>query len=117
MCHTNEPVNVYTQTTCLQFKLNLVSIFPTIHYNIISIVIWKKSKMINNTTIKRFIETFSWGVRHTQTFLLFFCMLIGYALRVNLSMGIVAMTDKSSANENFIVSNKRFKCILGKEVT
>lgn len=47
---------------------------------------------------------FKWGERHKQTLLLFLCMLIAYALRVNLSVGIVAMTDKTSANKNFIVS-------------
>lgn len=50
-------------------------------------------------------ETFSWGERHRQTLLLFLCMVIAYGMRVNLSVGIVAMTDKSSANQQFIVSN------------
>lgn len=49
-------------------------------------------------------DVFQWGERHRQILLLFLCMLIAYALRVNLSVGIVAMTDKSSANKDFIVS-------------
>ncbi|CAH1716905.1 putative inorganic phosphate cotransporter [Aphis gossypii] len=47
-------------------------------------------------------ETFTWGERHKQTLILFFGMVISYGLRVNLSVGIVAMTDKSSANTHFI---------------
>jgi len=45
-----------------------------------------------------------WGKRHIQTLLLFLCMIIAYGLRVNLSVAIVAMTDKTSANKNFVVS-------------
>lgn len=43
------------------------------------------------------------GVRHLQVFLLFSCLLIAYSLRVNLSIGIVAMTDNSS-NPDFVVN-------------
>lgn len=57
-------------------------------------------------TLKRFIEELSWGERHKQTLILFFGLVIAYGLRVNLSVGIVAMTDKSSANTHFIVSVK-----------
>lgn len=59
---------------------------------------------IKYLTLKRFIEEFSWGERHKQTLILFFGMVISYGLRVNLSVAIVAMTDKSSANRHFIVS-------------
>lgn len=55
-------------------------------------------------TLVHFIEVFPWGERHKQIFLLFLCMVISYALRVNLSVGIVAMTDGKSANNRFIVS-------------
>lgn len=51
-----------------------------------------------------FLASFRWGKRHTQTVLLFLGMIIAYGLRVNLSVAIVAMTDNSSANKQFIVS-------------
>ncbi|XP_037035937.1 putative inorganic phosphate cotransporter isoform X2 [Bradysia coprophila] len=41
------------------------------------------------------------GIRHLQVFLLFSCLFIAYALRVNLSIGIVAMTDNST-NPDFV---------------
>ncbi|GAB0094566.1 putative inorganic phosphate cotransporter [Sergentomyia squamirostris] len=41
------------------------------------------------------------GVRHLQTFLLFLCLTIAYAMRVNLSVAIVAMVDRNSTNPNF----------------
>lgn len=53
-----------------------------------------------------FSDAFQWGKRHTQTLLLFTGLIIAYGLRVNLSVAIVAMTDKSSANKQFIVSLK-----------
>ncbi|XP_055643877.1 putative inorganic phosphate cotransporter isoform X2 [Toxorhynchites rutilus septentrionalis] len=40
------------------------------------------------------------GIRHVQTMLLFFGLTVAYALRVNLSVAIVAMVD-NSANEDF----------------
>uniref|UniRef100_A0A8D8XYV4 Putative inorganic phosphate cotransporter n=1 Tax=Cacopsylla melanoneura TaxID=428564 RepID=A0A8D8XYV4_9HEMI len=43
-----------------------------------------------------------YGVRHTQTLMMFLCLLMAYALRVNLSVGIVAMTDKKNANSDFV---------------
>lgn len=64
---------------------------------------------IEYLTSKCFIETFTWGERHKQTLILFFGMVISYGLRVNLSVGIVAMTDKSSANTHFIVSITYYK--------
>ncbi|XP_044758455.1 putative inorganic phosphate cotransporter isoform X1 [Coccinella septempunctata] len=39
-----------------------------------------------------------YGTRHTQCLLLFFLLAIGYAMRVNLSVGIVAMTDKTASS-------------------
>lgn len=39
------------------------------------------------------------GVRHVQTLLLFFGLTVAYALRVNLSVAIVAMVDKSSKSD------------------
>uniref|UniRef100_A0A1L8DEJ4 Putative inorganic phosphate cotransporter n=2 Tax=Nyssomyia neivai TaxID=330878 RepID=A0A1L8DEJ4_9DIPT len=44
---------------------------------------------------------FGLGVRHLQTGLLFLLLFVGYALRVNMSVGIVAMVDNSSANPDF----------------
>ncbi|XP_018804075.1 PREDICTED: putative inorganic phosphate cotransporter isoform X1 [Bactrocera latifrons] len=43
------------------------------------------------------------GTRHIQCFLCFCCLSICYALRVNLSVGIVAMTDRNSTNSNLTV--------------
>jgi len=47
------------------------------------------------------------GVRHLQVFLLFFALTVAYALRVNLSVAVVAMTDAASVNPNFPVSIRR----------
>ncbi|XP_030381273.1 putative inorganic phosphate cotransporter isoform X2 [Scaptodrosophila lebanonensis] len=46
------------------------------------------------------------GVRHIQCILSFFCLSLAYALRVNLSVGLVAMTDKDDFNETEILGNK-----------
>lgn len=43
------------------------------------------------------------GVRHLQTFLLFLGLTLAYAMRVNLSVAIVAITDKHAANAAFEV--------------
>jgi len=59
---------------------------------------------IKYLTLKYILEELTWGERHKQTLILFFGMVIAYGLRVNLSVAIVAMTDKSSANTHFIVS-------------
>lgn len=37
-----------------------------------------------------------WGVRHLQVLLLFIGLFMSYALRVNISVGIVAMVDNST---------------------
>lgn len=44
------------------------------------------------------------GVRHLQAFLLFLGLTLAYAMRVNLSVAIVAMTDRHAANPNFEVN-------------
>lgn len=44
------------------------------------------------------------GIRHQQTILLFSLLFICNALRTNLSVAIVAMTDKTT-NEDFEVIN------------
>ncbi|XP_073982813.1 putative inorganic phosphate cotransporter [Rhodnius prolixus] len=44
------------------------------------------------------------GCRHRQVMLMFFGLIIGYALRVNLSVGMVAMTNKD-VNPNYPVLN------------
>ncbi|KAI8118081.1 putative inorganic phosphate cotransporter [Lucilia cuprina] len=41
------------------------------------------------------------GIRHLQCFLLFCGLSVAYALRVNLSVAIVAMTDKQATNPDF----------------
>ncbi|XP_023940699.1 putative inorganic phosphate cotransporter [Bicyclus anynana] len=41
-----------------------------------------------------------WGVRHTQTILLFFGMLLAFTMRVNMSMAIVDMTSNNTAIAN-----------------
>ncbi|CAO1408559.1 unnamed protein product [Diamesa hyperborea] len=41
------------------------------------------------------------GFRHLQAFLLFLCLTITYAQRVNLSVAIVAMTDRNATNPDF----------------
>lgn len=38
------------------------------------------------------------GVRHLQILMLFFAMVLAFSMRVNMSMAIVAMTDKDDAN-------------------
>ncbi|XP_055920027.1 putative inorganic phosphate cotransporter [Eupeodes corollae] len=43
------------------------------------------------------------GVRHFQCFLVFCGLSVAYALRVNLSVAIVAMTDHNSTNPDFAV--------------
>lgn len=63
-----------------------------------------KCLTIKYLTLKYFKEEFTWGERHKQTLMLFIGLVISYGLRVNLSVAIVAMTDKSSANTHFIVS-------------
>lgn len=45
------------------------------------------------------------GVRHLQCILVFFGLAVAYALRVNLSVAIVAMTDRNASNPDFPVSN------------
>ncbi|XP_062548326.1 putative inorganic phosphate cotransporter isoform X3 [Armigeres subalbatus] len=43
-------------------------------------------------------EASGFGIRHVQTLLLFFGLTVAYALRVNLSVAIVAMVDKNSSS-------------------
>ena len=44
------------------------------------------------------------GVRHLQAFLMFLGLTVAYALRVDLSVGIVAMTNQTSTGVDFPVS-------------
>jgi hypothetical protein len=44
-------------------------------------------------------QTAGIGVRHLQALLMFFCLTMAYALRVNLSVGIVAMVDRNSTHQ------------------
>lgn len=48
------------------------------------------------------------GVRHIQCILAFCGLAVAYALRVNLSVAIVAMTDKNATNPDFEVGIVRF---------
>lgn len=57
----------------------------------------------------------AFGVRHVQAFLVFLGLTLAYALRVNLSVAIVAMTDNSS-NPNYQVSFFNFKLKFGFEI-
>lgn len=49
------------------------------------------------------------GVRHAQILMVFFFLAISYLQRSDLSVTIVAMTNKNQANEYFQVSNAHFK--------
>lgn len=52
----------------------------------------KKLKILINSTLDFFSA--SWiGSRHVQVVMLFLLITLGYGMRVNLSVGIVAMTD------------------------
>ncbi|XP_050443635.1 putative inorganic phosphate cotransporter isoform X2 [Adelges cooleyi] len=64
--------------------------------------------------IKQTSNTKKWGVRHTQMGLMFCCMSIGYALRTNMAVAIVAMTDKQHANKDFSVFdwNEKTKSVI-----
>lgn len=46
------------------------------------------------------------GVRHLHVLMAFLAVTIAYITRINLSVAIVAMTDKSTANPNFQVSGR-----------
>jgi MFS transporter, ACS family, solute carrier family 17 (sodium-dependent inorganic phosphate cotransporter), member 5 len=48
-----------------------------------------------------FLFSEGFGFRHVQVILLFLCLTITYAERVNMSVAIVAMTDKNSTNPDF----------------
>ncbi|KAL5286728.1 hypothetical protein ACFFRR_008003 [Megaselia abdita] len=41
------------------------------------------------------------GVRHLQVLFMFFCSLLGFQMRVNVSVGVVAMTNANSSNPDF----------------
>ncbi|KAF7279311.1 hypothetical protein GWI33_007403 [Rhynchophorus ferrugineus] len=43
------------------------------------------------------------GTRHVQILLMFFCMTIGFTMRTNLSVAIVAMTNQTSSNPDIPV--------------
>ncbi|XP_022916498.1 putative inorganic phosphate cotransporter [Onthophagus taurus] len=65
--------------------------------------------MVVNTEVltkssQKFVLKSWFGVRHKQLLLLFFLLVIGYGMRINLSIGIVAMTDPT-INPNFPTYN------------
>nr|XP_036669957.1 putative inorganic phosphate cotransporter isoform X2 [Drosophila suzukii] len=41
------------------------------------------------------------GIRHLQAFLLFLAIVVNYTARLGVSVGVVAMTDAATTNENF----------------
>lgn len=43
------------------------------------------------------------GVRHLQAFLMFLGLTLAYAMRVNMSVAIVAMTNNTAANPDYEV--------------
>lgn len=51
-------------------------------------------------------------MRHFQTFLMFLGLTLAYAMRVNMSVAIVAMTDKNAANPDFDVRHVCVQCVL-----
>ncbi|XP_075221024.1 putative inorganic phosphate cotransporter isoform X3 [Lycorma delicatula] len=72
----------------------------------------KKTMDLENSTISSttnpvtgstvpLVERGSGGVRKVQALLLFLCFFTAYFLRTNLSVGIVAMTNRNSTNSNF----------------
>ncbi|XP_073811730.1 putative inorganic phosphate cotransporter isoform X1 [Musca autumnalis] len=58
----------------------------------------KTTNLVKN---RRFDEGPRIGSRHVQCFLCFCCLSLCYALRVNLSVAIVAMTDSNSTDSDF----------------
>lgn len=93
---------------------------PRQHYifdQIISFFVWceKKTHLDGLSEEWILIERFYWfvvsagfGYRHVQVILLFSGLLFAYALRVNISVGIVAMVDKST-NSSHTVSIKLYE--------
>ncbi|EDW31643.1 GL10850 [Drosophila persimilis] len=53
------------------------------------------------------------GVRHWQVVLIFWGLSVTYALRVNLSVAVVAMTDSASVNPDFPISKPHFMRTTG----
>lgn len=56
----------------------------------------EKSKKLDDESV-----TYGWGFRHVQVLLIFLCLTIAYAQRVNMSVAIVAIVDKNSTNPDF----------------
>lgn len=52
------------------------------------------------------------GIRHLQTALLFIAMVLIYGMRVNISMAIVAMTDRDDENVSWIYKEYIFGLII-----
>lgn len=57
----------------------------------------------NFENVRNSVAAHGLGHRHLQVVLLFTGLLLAYALRVNLSIGIVAMVDNAS-NPDFVVN-------------
>ncbi|XP_055545791.1 putative inorganic phosphate cotransporter isoform X1 [Wyeomyia smithii] len=62
---------------------------------------YSKDKSQEKTQCSDLKAPSGFGIRHVQTLLLFFGLTVAYALRVNLSVAIVAMVDKNAANKDF----------------
>ncbi|CRL04181.1 CLUMA_CG017288, isoform A [Clunio marinus] len=58
----------------------------------------ERSKKIEGDTCEK---PKGFGFRHVQVILIFLCVTIAYAERVNMSVAIVAMTDRNSTNPDF----------------
>lgn len=58
----------------------------------------------NDSCCRNIVSSGRFGTRHLQIFLMFLGMMIAYALRVILSVAVVAMTKPETANPDFKVS-------------
>lgn len=64
--------------------------------------------------LKRFVAN-GLGIRHLQIFLLFLGLLSAYSLRVNLSVGIVAMVDKTP-NSSHAVGPRNYIILINDSI-
>lgn len=88
------------ETKC-EFPTNSKFTFYTICVN--KFFKWNSSFFFNIFVVPIF------GRRHVQCLLLFFGLAVIYAMRVNLSVAIVAMMDKNASNPDFPVSTVMWK--------
>lgn len=55
-----------------------------------------------------YTATSFFGIRHLQALMLFLALSLAYALRVNLSVAIVAIADRKAANPTYDVNYPQF---------